>query len=159
MVLQNIYELCEEVGIKLRALGKSGRTVSLFLEGTEEVGRRKTISDFIDSGAQIFEVCQNILKNDPNFFKDKNSYTRQIHVSVSSLEDCVKLTPSLFEEPKKSKIISTIDKINEKFGDHTIRNGFLLYADKLTTVPNGYFADRLERTKLASSEIVILDQK
>lgn len=51
--------------------------------------------------------------------------------------------------PKKNKLILAIDAINEKFGDHTIRNGFLLHADKLTTVPNGYMADKYERTKLA----------
>jgi hypothetical protein len=45
----------------------------------------------------------------------------------------------------------TIDKLNDKFGDYTIRNGFLLYADKLKTVPNGFMADRFERVKLANS--------
>lgn len=151
VVLQNIYELCEEVAIRLRALGKSGRTVSLFLGGSEGVGRRKTNSEFIDKGDQIFDVCQDILRKDPYFFQSKEYYTRQIHISVSSLEDNYKLTPSLFSETKKSKITATIDKINEKFGDHTIRNGFLLYADKLTTVPNGYFADKVERIKLSRS--------
>jgi len=47
----------------------------------------------------------------------------------------------------------TVDFINERFGDHTIRNGFLLYSDKLTTVPNGYMADKYERTKLAAESI------
>jgi hypothetical protein len=45
----------------------------------------------------------------------------------------------------------TVDRINDKFGDHTVRNGFLLYADKLTTVPNGYMADKFERKKLSLS--------
>lgn len=150
VVLQNIFELCEEVAIRLRELGKAGKTISLFLDGSEDVGRRKTIPEFIDKSNEIFKVCQEILGNDSFFFKIKNFYVRQIHISVSSLEDLSKLTPSLFDEPKKSKVVTTIDKINKKFGDHTIRNGFLLYADKLTTVPNGYFADRVERTKLAS---------
>lgn len=153
IVLQNIFELCEEVAIRLRELGKAGKTISLFLGGSEDVGRRKTIPEFIDKSNEIFKVCQEILENDSFFFKTKKYYTRQVHVSVSSLEDSNKLTPSLFDEPKKSKVVATIDKINEKFGDHTIRNGFLLYADKLTTVPNGYFADKVERTRLAKEQV------
>jgi len=149
VVLQNIYELCEEVAIRLRGLGKKGRTVALFLGGFEDVGRRLTIPEFIDKGSEIFSVCERILNSDKNFFKEKSFYTRQIHVSVSSLEDSDNLTPSLFSEPRKSKTTETIDKLNERFGDHTIRNGFLLYADKLTTMPNGYMADNFERTKLA----------
>lgn len=151
IVLQNIYELCEEVGIRLRTLNKSGRTVSLFLGGFENVGRRKTIAEFIDKGSEIFEVCEDILKNDSSFFKKRTYYARQIHISVSSLEDTSKLTLSLFGTPAKNKIAATVDLLNEKFGDHTIRNGFLLNADKLTTVPNGYFADRVERIKLSRS--------
>lgn len=69
--------------------------------------------------------------------------------NLSSKEN---LQMSLFDTPKKEKLVRVIDRINDKFGDHTIRNGFLLYADKLTTVPNGYMADRNERTKLALLE-------
>lgn len=150
VVLQNIYELCEEIAIRLRALGKCGRTVSLFLGGDSDVGRRKTISDYIDKGGEIFSICKSILSEDRYFFRTKKYYIRQISVSVSFLQDSQKLTLSLFDKPKKEKVVSAIDKINEKFGNHTIRNGFLLYADKLTTVPNGYMADNFERTKLAS---------
>lgn len=153
IVLQNIYELCEEVGIRLRSLGKSGKTVSLFLGGYEDVGRRKTIPEFINKAQDIFAVCEDILSKDQYFFKDNKYYTRQIHVSVSSLQNTDKLTPSLFAETKKDKLTTIVDCINEKFGDHTIRNGFLLYSDKLTTVPNGYFADRVERIKLAKASL------
>lgn len=151
VILQNIYELCEEIGIRLRALSKKGKTVTLFLGGAEGVGRRLTISEYIDKGSEIFSVCEKILNNDPNFFKTGNYYARQIHISVSNLLESNNLTPSLFDEPKKNKITDIIDKLNERFGDHTIRNGFLLYSDKLTTMPNGYLADNFERTRLAQN--------
>ncbi len=151
IVLQNIYELCEEVGIRLRGLGKKGRTVALFLGGAEDVGRRLTIYEHVDKGSEIFSICERILNNDPNFFKTRDFYIRQVHISVSNLIDSNNVTPSLFDEPKKNKTTQVIDKLNERFGDHTIRNGFLLYSDKLTTMPNGYLADNFERTKLAIS--------
>jgi hypothetical protein len=76
---------------------------------------------------------------------------RQISISVGNLKDAKDLTLSLFDgEDKKNKVSKTVDMLNEKFGDHTIRNGFLLYAPNLKTVPNGFMADKWERLKLTS---------
>ncbi len=149
IVLQNLYELCEEVGIKLRRLGKKGKTIGLGLNGSSYIRARKTFRDYADSGSQIYNLIFPLIKED---FKNQK-YVRQIHIWVSGLEDKQRLTLPLFDfEEKKDKIINTIDKLNNKFGDHTIRNGVLLYADKLTTVPNGYLADKYERSKLTESE-------
>ncbi|MCL4417950.1 MAG: DNA polymerase IV [Actinobacteria bacterium] len=146
IVLQNLYELCEEVGIKLRRLGKKGKTIGLGLNGSSYVRARKTFKEYADSGSEIYNLAFSLIEED---FKNQK-YVRQIHIWVSNLEDKQNLTLPLFNmEDKKDRIVSTIDKLNDKFGDHTIRNGFLLYADKLTTVPNGYLADRYERSKLA----------
>lgn len=152
IVLQNIYELCEEIGIKLRRLEKKGRTVGVYLGGTNSIHTRKTYSEYIDSGKEIYNAILPLFKN--GIFKTSLDYVRQISVWVSSLEDTKNLTPSLFGETKKSNLSFAVDKINDRFGDHTIRNGFLLYADKLTTVPNGYGADTYEKTKLASEDFL-----
>ncbi len=145
VVLQNLLELCEEIGIKLRRLGKKGKTIGLFLNGDKLINVRKTFKDYVDSGLDIYNLAYSLIKNDFVF----QNYVRQIHIWVSNLEDKNNLTLPLFNlETKKEKISKTVDKINEKFGDHTIRNGFLLYSDKLTTVPNGFLADKYERFKL-----------
>lgn len=148
IILQNIYELCEEVGIKLRRLNKKARTIGLSLRGNFSIHGRKTYREHFDTGKEIFEACLSISSS---HLEGGNSvYVRQISVWVSNLEDAVNTPLSLFDfDLKKDKLIQAIDKINDRFGDHTIRNGFLLYADKLTTVPNGYMADKYERTKLA----------
>jgi DNA polymerase IV len=145
VVLQNVYELCEEVGIKLRRLNKKTRTVGIGLSGDKNIHARKTFKEFVDKGFEIYNLIFPLIKNE---FAMQN-YVRQIHIWVSSLEDKQNVPLSLFDFPQKSeKIVNVIDKINDKFGDHTIRNGFLLYSDKLTTVPNGYMADKYERNKL-----------
>ena len=147
IVLQNIYELCEEISIKLRRLNKKGRTVNFYLGGEIPRHGRKTLANYIDSGAEIFNLCKLM------YDQWKPSMVRQISISIGNLQDSKNLTLSLFDsENKKDKINKIIDKLNEKYGDHTVRNGFLLYADKLTTVPNGYMADKYERTKLALLE-------
>jgi len=156
VVLQNLLELCEEVGIKLRRLNKKARTVGIFLGGNPGISGRKTFNHFFNSGKEIFDLCISLtpfrcLRIAPEGCR--LGYVRQISIWVSNLEDTINTPLSLFDSPKASSLQKTIDKINDKFGDHTIRNGFLLYADKLTTVPNGYMADKFERTKLALESI------
>ncbi|HUQ85858.1 MAG TPA: DNA polymerase IV [Candidatus Limnocylindrales bacterium] len=147
-VLQNVFELCEEVGIKLRRLNKKARNVGIFLRGDENVYGRKTYSYFMDSGKDLFDACHSLLTVFPD-------YTRQIGIWASYLEDSDKIPSSLFDTEKKRKLRTTIDQINERFGDHTIRNGFLLDSPKLTTVPNGFMADRFEREKFAKEQKII----
>ncbi|EKD65225.1 MAG: hypothetical protein ACD_50C00153G0022 [uncultured bacterium] len=146
IVMQNLFELCEEVGIKLRRLNKKARTIGVSFRGNINIGGRETYSVCIDTGKEIFRACLEILRFTQN---EKAEYIRQISVWVSNLKDKENIQMSLFDSAKQSSLQKTIDKINERFGDHTIRNAFLLYADKLTTVPNGYMADKYERAKLA----------
>jgi len=148
VVLQNTYELCEEVCLKLRRLNKKARTIGFYFAGNINLHKRKTYGKYFDTGKEMFDLLTNLV--DINSFR----YVRQIGVSASGLEDKNNAPLSLFDSAKGNSLISAIDKINERFGDHTIRNGFLLYSDKLTTVPNGYMADKYERTKLASESFI-----
>jgi len=165
VVMQNLFELCEEIGIKLRRLGKKARTVGVSLRGSEDIHGRKTYKDYLDTGKEIFNLGIAILSKEYPYTRillDEKSYVRQISVWVSNLENKENIQQSLFDSAKpgtvqnlakQNSLQKTIDEINERFGDHTIRNGFLLYADKLTTVPNGYMADKYERTMLANESI------
>jgi DNA polymerase-4 len=153
VILQHIYELSEEVGIKLRRIGKKGRSVALYLGGNRSEHGRKTLKDHIDSGADIYRLCR-ALYDDWKWDKlDLDmQMVRQISIWVGNLENSKNLTLSLFNfEQKKDKITETLDHINERFGDHTIQKGFLLYGPNLKTVPNGYMADKFERLKLVTN--------
>lgn len=151
IVFQNLYELCEEIAIKLRRLKLSAKTAGIYLGGNKSIHGRKTITEYFNSGQQIFNICNKIL-DENRFYLNENDYIRRISVWATGLEQSSNLSLSLLDNVnKKTKVLETVDKINNKFGDHTIRNGFLLYADKLTTVPNGYMADKYERTKLAEN--------
>lgn len=156
-VLKNVYELCEEVGIKLRRLNKKGRTLGFSLRGSFVLDIRKTTNHYFNSGKEIFNFFLYLFhKEYPSrkIFLPKD-YVRQISIWVSNLEDAGVLPLSLFDmDLKKNRLQQTIDKINERFGDHTIRNGFLLDANKLTTVPNGFMADKYERFKLSQAETI-----
>lgn len=147
VILQNVFELCEEISIKLRRLRKKSRTVGIYLSGNIVIKGRKTYPGYFDTGKEIFDRIKPFITEE--FYLSKN-YIRQIHVWASNLEDKQNLTFSLFpSEEKKTTVTRIVDKINDKFGDHTIRNAFLIYAEKLTTVPNGYGADKYDRMKIA----------
>lgn len=150
-ILQHVYELCEEVGIKLRKLGKKGRTVGLYLGGNRSGHGRKTLKNHIDRGREIYQLCKALYDEwEWNKTKDpKDGMVRQISVWVGNLEDSKSLTPPLFDDRANfTKALDVVDQINDRFGDHTIRNGFLIDGPNLKTVPNGYMADRYERSKL-----------
>ncbi len=163
IVMQNIYELCEEVAIKLRRLKKVARTVGISLRGSFNIHMRKTYGVYADTGKEIFQACIDILRanevsrevNGEQFSinSNNNMYVRMIAVWVENLEDKENVPLSLFDSAKQNSLQIAIDAINDRFGDHTIRNGFLLYSDKLTTMPNGYMADKYERTKLANQNL------
>jgi len=148
IIMQNVYELCEEVVLKLRKLGKKAKSAGIYLGGSRNVHGRKSLKTYFDNGQEMFILCQKILTEN-GFYFGRNDYVRQIGVWVGNLQETVNLEQSLFDfDAKQEKVVKTVDKINEKFGDHTIRKGFLLNSEKLTTVPNGFMADRYERQKL-----------
>lgn len=153
-ILQNVYELWEEIAIKLRRLNKKARTLGFSLRGNIDIHKRKTYGFYFDDPQEVFNLFNGLIAEDKETFFAKDSYIRQINVWAASLEEKENLSLPLFgETPGREKVLKAIDKINDKFGNHTIRNGFLIYSEKLTTVPNGYLADRYERTKLAESEL------
>ncbi len=148
LIQQHIYELCEEIGIKLRRLEKSAKTGGLSLRGTSEIKGYLSRDYYFNRGSDLFLICDEILRRNQNLYE--NGYIRQIAVWAGNLKNSMFTTLPLFpKERKKEKLTNVIDVINDKFGNHTIRNGFLLYSKKLTTVPNGFLADKYERTKLA----------
>ncbi|MCL6096659.1 MAG: DNA polymerase IV [Patescibacteria group bacterium] len=140
-ILQTIYELCSEIGLKLRKLNKKGRTIGLSLAGERNASSEKTIGRFINQDKDIFEVCKFLYNS-----WEWNCFARQVSVWVTNLTDANTINYSIFDNPKKESVIKTVDQINEKFGDRIIRNGFLIYVDKLKTKPNGYLADGALRT-------------
>lgn len=148
IVFQNMYELAEEVGIKLRRLGKKAKTIGVSFRGNIDIHGQKTYSTYMDTGRDIFDVCLSFIPRE--IVANSTLYIRQISIWASNLEEKMYVPLLLFDNGKQEHLQKIIDSLNERFGDHTIRNGFLLYADKLTTVPNGYGADKWEHLQLAT---------
>ena len=141
-ILKTLYELSEEVAIKLRRLKMKARTIGLFLHGNDIFGQRETIHRFTNLSVDIFETCSRF------FRKWKPEYVRQVSIWVGNLVEEQYTTIPLFESPKKDVIVKLIDDVNDRFGHHTIRSGYLIDSPKLHTKPNGYLADRWQKREL-----------
>lgn len=136
-IIQILSELCEEIARRLRSINKKGRTVSLFLSGERHMSGRRTISTYINQGKDILSVVR-------LFYKEWgwNYMVRQIHISVSSLVDEKYITQGLFDDPREEVLNHVIDGLNKQFGSHTVRHGYVLYAPRLETKPNGFLGDK-----------------
>ena len=158
VVLQNIFELCEEVCIKLRRINKKARMFGVYLRGTEVLGSHALNPSYTDLGQEMFRSCLFALAKIKPAAEDADGlwegYVRQIGVYASYLKNSEEVTLPLFKrEQNWDRLTSTIDSLNKRFGNHTVRNGFLLYGDKLTTVPNGFMADRYELLQLSKTAL------
>ncbi len=151
-ILQNVYELCEELGIKLRRIKMKARHMGISLGGGSYISVHKTFSSYFDTGQEMYDIVYRLLSDPSSGFRtlpEEIRYVRRIGVYVSFLSPSSSIPLDLFSDVlRKNKIAHVIDTINDRFGDHTIRNGFLLDSDKLTTVPNGFGPDAYEREKL-----------
>jgi len=148
IILQNVYELYEEIALKLRRLNKKSRSVGIWLAGDFSAQGNITQANFVSTGPELYHMGMSILKQ--KYGGLPVGYVRRIGVWAGYLEDTTNLSLPLFlKDQRQEKVIRIVDEINDRFGDHTIRNGFLLNATKLTTAPNGYMSDKVERMKLA----------
>jgi len=167
IILQIVYELCEEIAIKLRRLNKKARTVGLSLQGERMMHGQKTTTFYMNKGKDLFEICKflydswkwgqcgcNEEHKQSSIYKERTcpehsrGMVRQISIWTSSLTDDQKLNTSLFENPRHDDVLKAVDRLNDKYGGHIVRSGFVAQAPKLKTVPNGFLADKWERHKL-----------
>lgn len=148
-ILLTLSELAEEVGRRLRIIHKKGRVVSLYLGGEKSMSGQKNMYTYTHTGKDIMAAIKFFLKEWKWFEGDPAAgMVRQIHLSVSGLIDEKYETLGLFDNHKESGLLSVIDKLNDRFGNHTVRHGYVLKAPKLDTKPNGFFGDRVQRQQL-----------
>ncbi len=147
LIDQTVYELCEEVGKKLRKLKKTARTVGFSLHGDCLWQKNFTFVPFCESGREIYAFYESQTDRFAHL-----QYARRISVWVGNLYEKSATPLSLFEDSTKwDTIYRTMDTINERFGNGALRNGFVYKSDLLTTLPNGFMADKWERETLAQT--------
>lgn len=136
-IRQTLFELSYEVGRRLRLINKKCRTIGLYLGGEKSCGGRKSITNYTNQGEDIYKVIELLLKE-----WKWNHMVRQISIWTGNLIDEKYATINMFEDPRKEMITKVVDRINQKFGNGTVKRGYVLKTPTLTTKPNGFFGDQ-----------------
>ncbi|MEE9392548.1 MAG: DNA polymerase IV [Planctomycetota bacterium] len=119
-----IAALCEEVGRRLRRSGVAGNTIRLKLRFPpfETITRQCRMPRAISDDQSLEETAQRLLRAS----WDRQRPLRLIGVTAADLEDCHSEEQlSLFEDrdDRRDRVMHTMDKIREKFGNQAIGRG------------------------------------
>ena len=117
-----ILEMCEEVARRARTARKAGRTISLGIGYSKNVGgggfhRSRTIDEPTNITMNIYRTCLQLF--DENF---TNRIVRQISITLSNVCDDEQIQLSLFEENKvkERELGYVMDAIRKKHGPNAI---------------------------------------
>jgi len=116
--------LSEKVGRRLRKAKMRGKKVTIVIRYSDfsTVSKGRSILQFINDGYKIYKCGFEIMKS----FLMPERYVRLIGVSVSRLVKGI-YEPDIFEDfEKQERLLNVIDRINDRFGEFTIKRAFLL---------------------------------
>ena len=136
-----IRNLCEEAAAKARQMELAGRYVGIGLRGGEESRHgHLLLKNYIDDGKRLFDICLAI-SQDWNL-----PYVRFCGVTLGMLTEKDFLPiPMLPWDRRRTDLVLSIDRINNRFGDYTVFPGQLLGMPIIRPEVNGYFGDRKYR--------------
>lgn len=140
-IKQILLKLTELIARRLRAKKLVGKTVSCWYRQAHTPGvssQSHTGCVFTNDGLEIFKAGWKIFHQ----IWDKGQI-RMIGASISNLKPQNPQNLTFLEENlRQQKIIQTLDKINDKYGEFTLQRGILLGSIKMRRKPNPFLADR-----------------
>ncbi len=147
-IKQVLLKLTELIARRLRAKKLVGKTISLWYRlafqsafhprGEFLGGGMQTTVPYTNNGLEIFQVSWQ------TFLKIWNGEKiRMIGVSVSNLKPENPINLSLFMESyKNEKITKALDRINDRFGEFTLKRAALISSPDVFRKPNPFLTDR-----------------
>lgn len=137
-ILQLLLILSEKCGRELRAKKLIGKTIEIFFRFADftHAGLRVTLPAHINDGFQIYQTGESRILN----YRFPKA-VRLIGVRISNLT-VISAQQSLWKkERKRALLVPYIDNINNKYGEFTIKSGFLLDATKMRRKIGGFRYD------------------
>ena len=118
-----LLELSDKVGRRLRAEDASGRTVTVTLRYRDftTFSRAHTLDRFLDDGYEIYEAGGHILEG-----LRLSQDIRMLGICVSNLSYGPRQTWWLPEVLRQRRLLSACDRINDRFGEATLRRAAVL---------------------------------
>lgn len=159
-IKQVLLKLSELVGRRLRAKKLVGKTISLWyrlayssgvasvhLEGVFAGDGRQVTIGFTDDGLEIFKagwkLFLSLWEGGPSTERSGPAAIRMIGISVSNVKPKNPENLTFLEDAlRQEKIVSTLDRINDRYGEFTLQRGVLLRSHKIRRMPNPFLSDR-----------------
>ncbi|MBT7007178.1 DNA polymerase IV [Candidatus Falkowbacteria bacterium] len=130
-----LMHLCEKVGRELRRKKLSGKTLVYFFRYHDfsHGGFRLTLPGYINDSVRLFDIA---LKRINDFVLSKSVRLVGVHVS-NLIKDYGQLT---FLDPDKKQIelLPALDKINDRYGELTVKPAYLLKLKRLRRKVGGF---------------------
>lgn len=126
-----LYKLSEMVGRRLRRQNLMGNVLHFYLSGGrgESWGKSRRLGYYAYDGRDIFLEASELYKA----FRPEGGLgqIRLIGVSLSGLAPCSRQQSLFGSEEKHRRVVESLDRINEKYGDFTVCRVPLLAAGKV----------------------------
>ncbi len=120
--------LSEKVGVRLREANLTGRTINLMVRYSDFSGflKQHSLGCYIKTGFEIYSASYGIFKN----ILPLKKAVRLLGVSISNLSIDNKQLFLLRNMEREERLVETVDAINEKYGEFTIKPSSLLIAER-----------------------------
>ena len=134
-ILSVMLHLCEKIGRELRRKKLAGKTVVVYWRYPDFThgGKRITFSRHVNDSLKLFEFGKQVLQN----FRLPKAI-RLVGVHVSNLTEAY-TQRSLWEaERKMQDLLPALDKINDTYGELTVKPAYLLKMKRLRNKVGGF---------------------
>jgi len=135
-ILVVLLHLCEKVGRELRRLKLTGRTVVIYWRYADftHAGARQTFARHLNDSAVFFQFGEAKISK----FRLARA-VRLVGIQVSNLQDAgFCQLPLWLADRKRTELIPFLDKINDRYGELTVKPAFLLKLNKLRKKVGGF---------------------
>lgn len=153
-IKQILFKISEMIASRLRHKKLVGKTIHCWYRGALPAGRQAfEIVDFkIKYHSDGMQLSRDYTADGLEIFKSawkifltiwREEKIRMIGASISNLKPLNLQTISFLpEKNRQEKIITALDKINDKFGEFTLQRGVFLGSSQMKRKPNPYLSDR-----------------
>jgi DNA polymerase IV len=117
-ILKYLLQLSEMVGRRARRYGVSGKTVSLYVRYADfysSIGKQQTLANPINQSDDIYKKAIDILDT-----IELQQPVRLLGIRLTNLKYQVAQLPLFPQERRKALMVSTMDAVNNLYGDFTM---------------------------------------
>ncbi len=134
-ILQLILILSEKCGRELRAQKLAGKTIQIYFRFGDfsHAGLRVTLPVRINDGLAIYNIGEAAIKK----YRLPKA-VRLVGVRVENLAEHLEQQSLWLPERKRGQLMPFLDKINDKYGEFTIKAGLLTDADAMREKVGGF---------------------